>query len=99
MSLDISGSRVADLSPLAYCRMLQSLDAGKLSLDNLRVLGFLPVSRLTISPMMISDKAVLNGLRNLKQICVLRAPEDPADQPATEFWRKLESGGYDTVGE
>ena len=99
VSLDISGSRVADLSPLAYCRMLQSLDAGKLSLDNLRVLGFLPVSRLTISPMMISDKAVLNGLRNLKQIRVLRAPEDPADQPAAEFWRKLDSGGYDTVSE
>ncbi|MEI8312990.1 MAG: protein kinase, partial [Verrucomicrobiota bacterium] len=98
VSLDISGSRVADLSPLSYCRMLQSLDAGKLSLDNLRVLGFLPVSRLTISPMMISDKAVLNGLRNLKQIRVLRAPADPADQPAAEFWRKLDSGGYDTVG-
>lgn len=99
VSLDISGTRVTDLSPLASCRMLQQLDAAKLSLDNVRVLGFLPVSRLTISPMMISDKSALNGLRAFKQIRVLRAPADPADQPAADFWRKLDSGGYDTAGE
>jgi Leucine-rich repeat (LRR) protein len=99
VSLDISGTRVADLSPLSYCRMLQSLDAGKLSVDNLRILGFLPVARLTISPMMISDKTALNGLRALKQLRFLRAPGDPADQPAAEFWRKLDSRSYDTAGE
>ena len=97
VSLDISGTRIADLAPLTFCRMLQSLDAGKLPLENLRPLTFLPVARLTISPMMVSDKAALNGLRNLKQIHVLRAPADPADQPAAEFWRKLDSGGYDTA--
>ncbi|MEI8387453.1 MAG: protein kinase [Verrucomicrobiota bacterium] len=95
-SLDISGTRVADLTPLAYCRMLQSLDAAKLSVENLRAIGYLPLARLTISPMMVSDKAALNGLRNLKQILFLRAPGDPADQPAAAFWRKLDSGGYDT---
>ncbi len=99
VSLDISGTRVADLSPLSYCRMLQSLDAGKLSVDNLRILGFLPVARLTISPMMISDKTALNGLRALKQLRFLRAPGDPADQTAAEFWRKLDSRSYDTADE
>ncbi|MEI6492823.1 MAG: protein kinase, partial [Verrucomicrobiota bacterium] len=98
MSLDISGSRVTDLAPLAYCRTLQSLDATKLSVENLRILGFLPFfSRLTISPMMISDKSALNGLRNMKQLRILRAPGDPADQPVAEFWRKLDSGDYDTA--
>ena len=96
-SLDISGTQVVDLTPLATCRWLQSLDAGKLSLENLRALGFLPLARLTISPMMISDKATLNGLRTWRLLRFVRAPGDPADQPAAEFWKKLDSGGYDTA--
>ncbi|MFA7344421.1 MAG: protein kinase [Terrimicrobiaceae bacterium] len=99
VGLDISGTQVADLAPLAYCRMLQALDISRLSVANLRVLGFLPISRLTVSPMLVSDKTALDGLRNLKQLRVLRAPGDPADQPTVEFWRKLDSGGYDTAGE
>ncbi|MCK9589188.1 MAG: protein kinase [Terrimicrobiaceae bacterium] len=95
-SLDISGTQITDLSPLGGCRRLQSLDAGMLSLEGLRTLGFLPLARLTISPMMISDKAALNGLKTLRMLRVLRAPGDPEDQPAAEFWRKLDSGGYDT---
>jgi len=95
-SLDISGTQVTDLTPLASCRWLQSLDAGKLSLENLRVLGFLPLARLTISPARISDKAALNALRTGRMLRVVRAPDDPADQPAAEFWKKLDSGGYGT---
>lgn len=97
-SLDISGTRITDLSPLSPCKRLLSLDAGRVSIENLRTLAFLPVARLTISPMMVSDKAALNGLKLLKTLKVLRAPEDPADQPAAEFWRKLDSRGYDTGG-
>jgi len=94
ISLDISGTQVADLSPLAACHWLQSLDAGKLSLTNLQSLRFLPLARLTVSPTRITDKASLNGLRTWRQLRVLRAPGDPADQPAAEFWKKLDSGGY-----
>lgn len=96
-SLDISGTRITDLAPLATYRMLQSLDAGKLSLENVRTLGFLPLARLTISPMLITDKAALNGLRASRRLLVLRAPDDPPDQPAAEFWKKLDAGGYDTA--
>lgn len=98
VGLDISGTGVTDLGPLAFCRTLQELDAGSLAVENLRVLGFMPYfSHLTISPMLIPDKADLNGLRKLKQIRVLRTPADPPDQPVAEFWRKLDSGGYDTA--
>ena len=96
VSLDISGTQISDLTPLAACRWLQSLDAGKLSLTNLQALRFLPLSRLTISPMMVSDKAALSALRVWRLLRVVRAPDDPADQPAVEFWKKLDSGGYDT---
>ena len=96
-SLDISGTQITDLAPLATYRMLQSLDAGKLSLENVRTLGFLPLARLTISPMLITDKAALNGLRASRRLLVLRAPDDPPDQPAAEFWKKLDARGYDTA--
>jgi Leucine-rich repeat (LRR) protein len=96
-ALDISGTQITDVAPLASSRMLQSLDAGKLSLENVRTLGFLPLARLTISPMLISDKAALNVLRASRRLIVLRAPDDPADQPAAEFWKKLDGGGYDVA--
>ncbi|MCX6969597.1 MAG: protein kinase [Verrucomicrobia bacterium] len=96
-SLDISGAQITDLAPLASYRTLQSLDAGKLSLENIRTLALLPLARLTISPMLISDRAALNGLRASRRLLVLRAPDDPPDQPAAEFWKKLDAGGYDTA--
>jgi serine/threonine protein kinase/class 3 adenylate cyclase len=96
-SLDISGTHITDLAPLAAYRTIQSLDAGKLSLENVRTLGFLPLARLTVSPMLISDRAALNGLRASRRLLVLRAPDDPPDQPAAEFWKKLDARGYDTA--
>ena len=95
-SLDISGTQISDLAPLNTSRWLQALDAGSLSLENVRTLALLPIARLTVSPMMIADKAALNGLRASRRLVVLRAPGDPADQPAAEFWKKLDAGGYDT---
>ncbi len=97
-SLDISGTGITDLTPLAICRRLQSLEAERQPLENLRTLAFLPLARLTISPMLIPDKAALNGLKSLKTLRVLRAPDDPKDQPAPEFWKKLEAGIYETGG-
>jgi len=95
-SLDISGTSVADLGLLAANRRIQSLDISRLSLENVRALLFLPLARLTLSPMMISDKASLNSLRGLRTLRVLRSPTDPEDQPPAEFWRKLAAGEYDT---
>ncbi len=97
-SLDISGTSVSDLSPLTTCRRLQNLDMGKLSLENLRPLAFLPIARLTLSPLMISDKASLNALRSLRTLKTLRTPDDPENQPAAEFWRKLDAGEYEAGG-
>lgn len=95
-SLDISGTSVAELGLLATNRRIQSLDISRLSLENVRALLFLPLARLTLSPMMISDKASLNSLRGLRTLRVLRSPTDPEDQPPAEFWRKLAAGEYDT---
>ena len=94
--LDISGTRITDLSPLANCRRLLTLDVSRLPLDNLRTLTLLPLRQLTISPMMVSEKSSLAPLRFIKNLKTLRSPDDPADQPAAAFWKKLDSGGYDS---
>jgi len=91
-SLDLSGSQVTDISPLVFARRLQSLDAGKLTLQNLprlRELRFL--TRLTISPEKISDKAGLATLRQLPALRVLRAPGDPENQAPGLFWKKIDA--------
>ncbi len=97
-NLDISGTSVSDLSPLRICSRLQNLDIGKLALDNLRPLFALPIARLTLSPLMISDKPSLNALRSLRTLKILRTPDDPENQPAAEFWRKLDAGEYEAGG-
>lgn len=94
--LDISGTGITDLSPLSLCTRLQSLDLGGLPAENLRVLSMLPLARLTLSPMLIPDRASLNGLRNLRMLKVLRAPNDPENQTPAEFWRKFDAKAYET---
>lgn len=99
-NLDISGTPITDLSPLGTTpsRRLQSLDAGKLSLQNVRSLTVQPIVRLTVSPMLIQDKAALASLKWLRTLRYLRAPDDPVDQLAADFWKKWDSGAYETGG-
>jgi serine/threonine protein kinase/class 3 adenylate cyclase len=92
-SLDISDTHVIDLTPLRNVR-LQELNIAGLDPANFRILGFLPLRVLTLSPMLIGDKAALASLRMHRNLRVLRTPDDPADQSATEFWRKFDSGFY-----
>jgi hypothetical protein len=78
--------------------VLRILDVGGLPLSNLHVLSGLPLTHLTISPLMISDKSALNKLRLHRTLKTLRAPDDPEDQSPADFWRKLDAGYYDAVG-
>lgn len=91
-SLDISDTRVTDLSPLRAIR-LQHLNISGLNPTNLRVLANLPLRTLTLSPLRISDQAGLATLRFNRNM-LIRAPDDPPDQTAAEFWRKLDTGSY-----
>jgi len=95
-SLDLSGTPITDITPLGICRRIQTLDIGHLALENVRILAFFPLTKLTLSPMMIADKISLNSLRGLRTLRVLRAPDDPEDQTAAEFWRRLDAGEYAT---
>lgn len=97
-SLDISNTGVADLNPLGACRRVRSLDISRLSATNLRALLFVPLERLTLSPMLVADRAGLESLRGHRTLRVLRTPDDPDDQPAAEFWRRFDSGEYETGG-
>ncbi len=92
--LDLSFTHVTDLAPLGACRRLQHLDLAGLNPVNLRTLLKLPLESLTVSPMLVTDKNSLNALRFHRTLKVLRSPQDPPDQPASEFWRKVESGQY-----
>jgi serine/threonine protein kinase/class 3 adenylate cyclase len=93
-SLDLSDTKVVDLAFLRWTR-LQELNLAGLNPANLRTLAWLPVRSVTLSPGLISDKASLvSGLRLHKNLKVLRAPEDPAQQTPAEFWRKFDAGIY-----
>jgi serine/threonine protein kinase/class 3 adenylate cyclase len=95
--LDLSFTHVTDLAPLGACRSLQHLDLAGLNPVNIRTLIKLPLESLTLSPVLVTDRNSLNALRVHRTLKVLRSPQDPSDQPASEFWRKLESGRYDQI--
>jgi len=96
LKLDVSNTGVSDMTPLLACRGLRELDLGGAHPSNLRVLISLPLDSLTVSPMLVTDKTGLISLRLHRTLKVLRSPDDPENQPALEFWRKLESKGYET---
>jgi len=95
--LDLSFTQITDLTPLGVCRRLQHLDLAGLNPTNLRTLLKLPLESLTLSPMLMSDKNSLNALRLHRTLKILRSPQDPPDQPASEFWRKVDSGQYSQI--
>lgn len=96
-TLDISDTSVTDLSSLSGSRRLRSLDCAGLALANIRTLLSLPLERLTISPLLITDKVGLSQLRGHGTLKIVRTPDDPEDLPAPEFWRKLDAGGYEVA--
>jgi hypothetical protein len=95
-TLDLSSTHVTDLSPLQMCRGLRYLDLAGLN-PNPRTLIKLPIESLTVSPMLITDRQGLNSLRFHRTLRVLRSPDDPPNQPALDFWRKLDGGAYNQV--
>lgn len=97
-SLDVSNTLVTDVAPLGLCRRVRTLDISRLAAENLRALLFVPLERLTLSPMLITDRPGFESLRGHRTLRVLRSPDDPADQPAPEFWRRLDNGQYATGG-
>jgi Leucine-rich repeat (LRR) protein len=96
-ALDLSSTHVRDLSPLGACRRLRYLDLAGLNPVNMRMLIKLPIESLTVSPTLIADRNSLNALRYHRTLKILRSPDDPLDQPASDFWRKLDSGKYNQI--
>ena len=96
-TLDLSSTHVTDLSPLLACLNLRNLDLAGLNPVNPRALLKLPIESLTVSPMLITDRQGLNSLRFHRTLRVLRSPDDPPDQAASDFWRKLDGGVYNQV--
>ena len=96
-TLDISSTHITDLSPLLACRNLRDLNLAGLNPVNPRALMNLPIESLTVSPMLITDRKGLDSLRFHRTLKVLRSPDDPLDQTASDFWRKLDRGAYNQV--
>jgi serine/threonine protein kinase/class 3 adenylate cyclase len=96
-TLDLSSTRVTDLSPLLACRSLRHLNLTGLNPANLRALMNLPIESLTLSPVLIADRKGLDSLRFHRTLKVLRSPEDLPNQPVAVFWRRLDEGAYDQM--
>jgi hypothetical protein len=94
-TLDLSSTRVTDLSPLLACRGLRHLNLAGLKPANSRTLMKLPIESVTLSPMLIADRKELDSLRFHRTLRVLRSPDDPLDQSAAVFWRRLDQGAHD----
>ena len=89
-SLDISNSLVVDLGQVALAPNLKSIDASNLALKNLIGLIHLPfLTKLTISPEKITDRALVPTLQQLTKLQFLRAPGDSENQKPGQFLQKL----------
>jgi hypothetical protein len=87
-SLNISNTAITDLAPLSLCMKISTLDAGGCRLKNLRPLqNMRGLRQLTISPELLQNPNELAFLRSLA-IPSIRTPDEPKDQPASEFFRK-----------
>lgn len=87
-SLDISNTSVSDLTPLAYCARLVTLDAGGCRLENFSALKNLrSLRQLTISPDLFPNRKDLELLKS-SAIPFIRTPDDPPNQTAADFFRK-----------
>lgn len=91
--LDVSGTAVTDFSPVSSRRLRHLLMAG-IEPANLIQLQNFPLETLVIGPPLLFDKAKLHPLRFHRTLHSIRAPGDPEDQPAAEFWRRLDSQEY-----
>jgi hypothetical protein len=54
----------------------------------------LQLQSLTLSPLLITDKAALNSLRGHNSLKSIRTPTDKEGQTFVEFWRRLDAGDY-----
>jgi hypothetical protein len=95
-TLNLAGSDASDLGSLLNCRRLRNLDLSATNPASLRTLLMLPLESLTLSPLLIGDKASLMAIRGHRTLRSLRTPEDPPTHAPLLFWQKLESGHYDT---
>ncbi|MGH8048571.1 MAG: protein kinase domain-containing protein, partial [Chthoniobacterales bacterium] len=92
--LDVSGTPVRNLLPLSGRRMLQLNIAGCTAAP-LSVLEWMPLQTLVLTPSLCPELKSNPRLRASRTLRSIRAPGDPAEQTAAEFWRKLDAGDYD----
>ncbi len=90
-TLNASNCPITDLTPMADCRRLKTLDLSGVHPANFRPLLNLPLESLTISLDQFPDPEPLNVLRKHRTLKHLRTPSDPPEQPAQIFWKKQDS--------
>lgn len=92
--LDISGTPVRSLQPLSG-RKLQRLDIAGCSAGPLSVLDWMPLQTLVLTPSLCAaDLGANSRLRASRTLHSIRAPGDPEQQTAADFWRRLDAGAY-----
>jgi len=94
-SLNLANTEVSDLAPLQSRRLAQ-LDISGTPISNLLVLSRLPLESLVIDRKLAAESNRIHALRFHRSLRAIRTPEDPEDQPASEFWRKVTRGAYAT---
>ncbi len=92
--LDISGTPIRNLLPLSG-RKLQQLNLADCQAGPISALDWMPLQTLILSPPLCADLKASLRLRASRTLRSIRAPGDPEQQSAAEFWHRLDAGDYD----
>jgi hypothetical protein len=92
--LDISRAPVRTLWPLSGLR-LQHLNLADCPATPLAAVEWMPLQTLVLTPSLCADLKSNPRLRASRTLRSIRAPGDPEDQTAAQFWRRLDAGAYE----
>jgi Leucine-rich repeat (LRR) protein len=88
--LDISGTPLIDLSPLAQCKNLSQLEMSGVSPDKLPNPWISSLKKITLSPDKLSPE-VTNLFKGLSPLTMFREPGNPEFKASATFWNAIES--------
>lgn len=93
ISLDIAGTEVSDLSPIANMQTLQRLQIAETAITDLTPLANLKLARLIFTPAKITKG--IEVVRNMKSLQALDiAFPKPRTMTPDQFWKAYDSGAF-----
>ncbi|MEO6054474.1 MAG: protein kinase [Chthoniobacterales bacterium] len=91
--VNLCGTGVMDIAPITQ-NALRFLDITDAPIKSLTPLRMISLETLVLGLHQIQDSNLLFVLRGNRTLNIIRTPDDPSDQSATEFWRRYDASEY-----